>query len=263
MPITPSPESDVKSARRVLEIFQLFAELKQAAPLALVSKRLALPKSSCLALLKTLETYGYLYQLNDSRDYYPTRRMFDEARAITENDPLLLHLRPILRELGEATHETVFLAKRTGHLSHYLEVIQSGQTLRYAATAGEKRPLHIGAAGQCLLAAMAAPERDALIDQLKLEQYAADTVTSSSRLKKLIADGQSRGWFVSIGGYQSEVASIGNYVWLNGEAYAVVVGAPTQRLKACEDAIGAHVTAFCQRITQHGGVHATSIEAAL
>jgi DNA-binding IclR family transcriptional regulator len=243
------PDTDVKSARRVVAIFELFAELKQAAPLALISKRLTLPKSSCLALLKTLESNGYLYQLNNSRDYYPTRRMFDEARIITDNDPLLSHIRPILRELSERTGETVFLARRTGELSHYLEVVQSGQTLRYAATVGEKRGLHIGAAGQCLLAAMDEIDRDTLIDQLKLERYSSDTVTSAIRLKQLITEGKRRGWFMSVGGYQSGVASIGNHVWINGEAYAIVVGAPTQRLQAKELSIGQTVVEFCRKIS--------------
>jgi DNA-binding IclR family transcriptional regulator len=247
--MTVANDSDVKSARRVVEIFQLFAELKQAVPLALISKRLEFPKSSCLALLKTLESNGYLYRVHDSADYYPTRRIFDEARVIIDNDPLLSHVRPVLQELCNETGETVFLATRTGHQSHYLEVVQSGQTLRYAATVGEKRPLHIGAAGQALLGAMTDDARNALIEELEFEQYAPNTVTSKTRYKRLIEQGKERGWFVSIGGYQSEIASIGHYVWINGEAYAIVVGAPTQRVKGNEISIGRAVAKYCKKIS--------------
>jgi IclR family acetate operon transcriptional repressor len=250
--MTNPSDTDVKSARRVVQIFQLFAELKQPVPLSLISKRLDLPKSSCLALLKTLEGNGYLYRLNDGKDYYPTRRIFHEARIISDNDPLLSSMGPLLHGLRQATGETVYLAKRTGHLSHYVEVVESDQTLRYAATVGEKRQLHIGAAGQCLLAAMDDAERDALIDELDLTKYSPNTITSPAKFKKAITEGKARGWFLSVGGYQSGVASIGNYVWINGEAYAIVVAGPSQRVVDNEPSIGRSVVALCKKITQPG-----------
>lgn len=242
-------EADVKSARRVVEIFQLFAEQREALPLATISKRLALPKSSCLALLKTLEANGYLYRMHESADYYPTRRIFDEARVIVDNDPLLSNLRPVLQELCGATGETVFLATRTGHQSHYLEVVQSGQTLRFAATVGEKRPLHIGAAGQALLGAMDEDARNQLIDELTFEQFTPSTVTTKSRYRRMIEQGLQRGWFVSVGGYQSDVASIGQFAWINGEPYAIVIGAPAQRIKGNETAIGRAVSRCCKKVS--------------
>jgi IclR family acetate operon transcriptional repressor len=245
-----TPDTDVKSARRVVQIFQLFAELRRPVPLALISKRLELPKSSCLALLKTLESNGYLYRLNEGKDYYPTRRMFNETRIITDNDPLLSSMGPLLRGLRETTGETVYLAKREGHLSHYVEVVESDQTLRFAATVGEKRQLHIGAAGQCLLAAIPDEERSALIDELELTKYSANTITSAAKLKKVLAEGKARGWYLSVGGYQSGVASIGNYVWINAEAYAIVVAGPTERIVENEQAIGRAVAALCKKITQ-------------
>lgn len=242
-------DMDVKSARRVMQIFQLFAERREALPLASISKRLDLPKSSCFALLKTLEASGYLYRMHHSADYYPTRRIFDEARLFVDSDPLLSNLRPVLQSLCNETGETVFLATRIGHLSHYLEVVQSGQTLRYAATVGEKRPLHIGAAGQALLAALDDVTLDALLDELIFEQFAPTTVTDKARYRRLIERGRQRGWFVSIGGYQSDVASVGQTAWINGEAYAIVVGAPTQRIKGNEEAIGQAVAAYCRWVS--------------
>ncbi len=240
--------SDVKSARRVLEIFQLFAEMRGAASLATISKRLEMPKSSCLALLKTLEANGYLYCFNESLDYYPTRRMWNDMQIIIDNDPLLSRIRPFLQELCQITGETVFLAKRNGQLSHYIEVVQSGHALRYAASVGEKRQIHIGAAGQCLVAAMNEKERSAFIDKLPLDAFSPNTVTDAATYKSLISQGLERGWFLSLGGYQTEVASVGNYIFINGEAYAVVVAGPTQRIRDSASDIGEKVVEFCLRI---------------
>jgi len=244
-----SSSGDVKSAVRVIQIFRLFAELKRPLALSSISSKLAFPKSSCLALLKTLEAHGYLYQINDTKTYYPTRRLLLEGQVIAENDPFLSHVRPLLRDLCDATKETAFLAMRTGLLSHYVEVIESDQTLRYAATVGEKRPLHIGAAGQCLLGAMNEKEREAVMAMMDFEKFSSDTLTSAAALRSSISQGKERGWFMSIGGYQSDVASIGNYVWINGEAYAIVVAAPTNRLKSNELAISQAVLRCCSRVT--------------
>lgn len=238
-PALPSPaaSSDVKSAVRVLQIFQLFAETRQPAPLSLIAHRLGVPKSSCLALLRTLEANGYLYQLNDFRDYYPTRRIWKEAQVIAQGDPFLSRLRPLLQGLSERTRETAFLARRSGSEVHYVEVIESGQALRFAATVGEKRPLYIGAAGLCLLGAMPQPEREALVKGLAFEKFSDRTVAGAKALLKVVDEGLARGWFLSIGAYQSGVSSIGRPIRLNGEDYAVVVAAPTDRLREHEQAI--------------------------
>lgn len=248
--MTVPAHSDVKSAARVMQIFQLFAELRRPASLAFVSQRLGLPKSSCLALLKTLEAHGYLYALNDARDYYPTRRILKEAQAIAENDPFLSLARPILQSLTAATHETAFLARRSAKQVHYVEVNESGQALRFAATVGEKRPLYIGAAGQSLLGAMAETERNALIDRLEFERFSDRTVHDARELRKRIEEGLARGWFVSIDGYQEGVSSIGQFVMFNGEPYAIVAAAPTQRLRQNEDGIAKAVLEACNALSR-------------
>ena len=241
--------TDVKSAVRVLQIFQLFAELRQPASLTVISQRLGLPKSSCLALLKTLEANGYLYQLNDFRDYYPTRRIWKEAKVIAESDPFLARLRPMLQSLSEQTQETAFLARRSGTEVHYVEVIESGQALRFAATVGEKRPLYIGAAGLSLLGAMPLPERKALVAGLDFRKF-SDRTPHAAALLDSVEEGLARGWFLSIDAYQAGVSSIGQFLRLNDEDYAVVVAAPTDRLRGKEDLIAQAISVVCRSMRQ-------------
>ncbi|CAN5438334.1 N/A [soil metagenome] len=242
--------ADVKSAVRVVQIFQLFAQLQHPASLALISSRLAMPKSSCQALLRTLEANGYLFHRNDSKDYYPTRRLYDEMSAIVERDPLSKDLRPALVELRDATGETVFLARRDGLQSHYMEVVEGGQTLRFAGVAGERRPLYIGAAGHCLLGGMERAARIALVEQIRFERFSPKTITSAATLLRHVNDGIKRGWFMSIGAFEVEVSSIGNFVRLDGEIYAIVVAAPTQRIERNQKTISRLVMDACARVTE-------------
>ena len=74
--------NDVKSARRVLDILQFFAQIRAPATLSQISAGLDIPKSSCLALLDTLEGDGYAHQT--AGRYYLTRRWLNEARVVAE-----------------------------------------------------------------------------------------------------------------------------------------------------------------------------------
>ncbi|WP_197424953.1 IclR family transcriptional regulator [Bordetella sp. N] len=242
--------ADVKSAVRVLQIFQLYAEIKAPASLATISQRLEMPKSSCQALLRTLEAHGYLSNRDESKDYYPTRKLYDEMRTIVEEDPFLKDLMPLLEELSDATGESVFLARRQDLMAHYLEIVQGRQSLRFAGTAGERRPLYIGAAGQSLLGGMPKAERVALVNRLEFERFSPNTITSGAALLKQVEEGVKRGWFMSIGGFQLEVSSIGNYVWLNEQLYAIVIAAPTQRIERNQKTLSRLVMDLCARVTE-------------
>ncbi|CAN5304093.1 helix-turn-helix domain-containing protein [soil metagenome] len=241
---------DVKSAVRVVQIFQLFADIQRPASLAFISTRMGMPKSSCQALLRTLEAHGYLNHRDESKDYYPTRRLYDETRTIVEQDPLLKDLRPLLRALRDATGETVFLARRDGLQSHYMEVVEGGQTLRFAGVAGERRPLYIGAAGHSLLGGMERAERSALIATIQFERFSPKTITNATTLLRHVNEGVKRGWFMSIGAYEVEVSSIGGFIRLNGETYAIVVAAPTQRIERNQKIISRLVVDLCSSVTQ-------------
>ena len=242
---------DVKSAVRVLQIFQLFAETKVPASLATISQQLEMPKSSCQALLRTLETHGYVANRDESKNYYPTRKLYEQMRVIVEEDPFLKDLMPLLQELSDASGESVFLAHRQDLMAHYLEIVQGRQALRFAGTAGERRPLYIGAAGQSLLGGMPKAERVALVNRIRFERFSPNTITSATALLKEVEVGVKRGWFMSIGGYQQEVSSIGNFVWLNGQLYAIVIAAPTQRIERNQKTLSRLVMDLCARVTEH------------
>jgi hypothetical protein len=64
--------------------------------------------------------------------------------------------------------------------------------------------------------------------------------------KPYAATGLARGWFMSTNGYQAGVSSIGQFVMLNGEAYSVVVAAPTPRLRENEDGIAKVLLEACR-----------------
>jgi len=97
---------EVKSASRVLDMLELLASERQGISLTDVTERLSLPKSSALALLRTLVGRGYL--IRDSEDLYELAESF-RATGFAPFGRLLVVAPPIMRTLADEVGETVLL----------------------------------------------------------------------------------------------------------------------------------------------------------
>jgi DNA-binding IclR family transcriptional regulator len=230
----------VKSAQRIIEIFELYAARGEPATLTSIASALKMPKSSCLALLTTLASNGYLYEVRQA-GYYPTRRWLDKAQAISANDPLAEMIRPVLAGLRETTGETLIFGKLSDERILYIEVVESWQTLRYTAVAGQFKPLHGTASGKAALSALPAVERKALIAALELKKLTPRTITDASGLERDIEQGLARGWHVSRGENVADATAIAVPVLLMKDIYVLVVAGPAQRMEPKLDTIGARL----------------------
>lgn len=228
----------VKSAQRVIDILEHFAAMKAPASLSRLASTLGMPKSSCLALLGTLESNGYMYQLRPRIGYYPTRRWLDKAQIVSTNDPLIARLRPIMSALSEATGETVILGKRAGDNVMYIEVLESAQTLRYTATAGQFKPLYGTASGKALIAAMPDEERSGLLNRLNLRRLTPRTITNRVALARDIEKGIKRGWHISRGENDPDTTAIAVPVILAGDVFVLVIAGMMTRIDRQIDSLG-------------------------
>ncbi len=238
----------VKSARRVFEILELYARSPQPATLTRIAESLGLPKSSCLALLETLEASGYLYEVRPQVGYYPTRRWLEHAQVIADNDPIVQTLAPVMDRLRDETEETIILGRLAGDRVMYLHIVDSPQTIRYSARAGEFKPLHGSSSGKALLGSLTVEERGAVLDRIELERFNARTITRRDILEREIARGVARGWHTSVGEHVPDVTGVSRAVDLGGEAYVISVAGPIHRLAERIDAIGEVLVRACARL---------------
>lgn len=121
---------------------------------AALAKMLDLPASSCHGLVKTLEDRGYLINLKDQGGYYFTKRLEQHALRIAGYSPLPSWVMPALEEMRDKAAETTLLARLSAGNAVYVEVLESAQSVRYIAQAGDLRPLYASAAGKALLGAV-------------------------------------------------------------------------------------------------------------
>lgn len=231
------PQHDpVKTAARTLDVFEVFAAVKGPLTLTELAARLNSPVSSCHALVRTLQQRGYVYILDERKRVYPTKRLFMIAQQIAQNDPVLELIGPVLTDLRADTEETVILGKRQGNSVTYLDIVESRQTIRYAANAGDVKPLHSSAIGKAMLGALPQADLVKLLGKLPLPGVTGNTIRSPKDLLRDIETGRALGYFVTRGENVPDVMAIAIARTVGDEPYAVAVAGPIARLGARADA---------------------------
>ncbi|HEV3428663.1 MAG TPA: helix-turn-helix domain-containing protein [Paraburkholderia sp.] len=221
---------DVKTAVRVFDVINLFAEVRQPMIYSEIARRTEIPLSSCHALLQTMVAKGYLYAPGVKAGYYPTQRLLHVARDICSEDPLTLMFQPLLHALRDATGETAGLATLAGNRVVYLDVVQSRQKIRYSDEPGGFMSI-ASAAGKALLGALGAEGRSRFLDNnVPLPLAANGSVLEREKFEREIEQGVIDGWHRSTGESVEDVAGLARGFLIHGEAFALVIGAPKARL---------------------------------
>ncbi|HUX25118.1 MAG TPA: IclR family transcriptional regulator C-terminal domain-containing protein [Burkholderiales bacterium] len=222
---------NVKTAGRTLDLFEAFARAGKPLSLSQLARAMDTPVSSCFGIVRTLEARGYLYEVKARAGFYPTKLLFEHARAIAGRDPLAERFVPRLEKLRDQTGETVLLAKRLERQAVYLEVLDSVHSIRYSPKVGEFRPLHASASGKALLGSLAPALRDELLRGVKLPRVTSRTITSRAALAADLAQAQARGWYVTRGETVADLMAVAVPIELNGETYSVALAGPMHRME--------------------------------
>lgn len=189
--------SVVKSAARVIQIFEFFDTVRRESTVAELADHFGWPHSSTSVLMRSLVTLGYLHYDPRERSYIPSMRVALLGDWI--HNAMLIHgkLTDLLERLNHETGETIVLAAQNGLHSQYLRVIQGTNTLRMHLQIGTLRPLLGSGTGRMLLTRM----DDAAITRLAQKFNAgADEAARISipGLLEQISQDRERGYAVSM-----------------------------------------------------------------
>ncbi|MBU1375367.1 MAG: IclR family transcriptional regulator [Alphaproteobacteria bacterium] len=242
-------ESAVKSAKRALEILEVFA--RQRRPLALkeVLDELGYPTSSGSALMKSLVALGYLDYDRERRTYFPTMRITvlgNWVPGVLFGDGALL---PALEALHQAIGETVVLAVQSDLHAQYVHVIHSAEPLQFRVPPGTRRPLARSGMGLALLSA----KSDAEVERLRRRINASGEDGLPQTREELMArvvEVRARGYAFSRNSISPGLGIIGAALPKGpfGRVFAVGVAGRVERLDDKKDAIVADLQAMIERL---------------
>ncbi len=142
----------IKSARRTLEIFEMFATVQRPLSVTAIAKRMEMPQSSTSELLQSLVNLGYIDHDARERTYYPTLRIGILSTWIYQRHRQFGNIPAQMSEVAELTGENVILAMRNGINSQYVLGQHAGHFDEFCVENAESKPLTSCASGWALMA---------------------------------------------------------------------------------------------------------------
>lgn len=241
----------VKSAKRALEILEVFSRHRRPLALKEILDELGYPTSSGSALMKSLVALGYLDYDRERRTYFPTMRIAAigswVSGALFGDGPLL----GALEELHRRTGETVVLAVQSDLHAQYVHVIHSAEPLQFRAPPGTRRPLARSGMGLVLLSG----KTDAEIERLRRRINASGDGATQTReeLMARVNEVRAAGYAISRNSISPGLGIIGAALPKGpfGRVFAVGVAGRVERLDDKKDEIVAELRAMIHRLEPH------------
>lgn len=196
------------TADRALDILSLFEDDRLTVTGADVASALAVAKSTAYRYLQSLTRSGFLEEFEPRGGFRLGPRVYELARLARKGVGLSDLARPVMRDLAEATGETVLLTRRSGYWVVCLELEESVKPVRLSYERGHVLPPNAGAAAQVLLAWESPEFIDKMFSEVRFEKFTAKTLTDARKLQQRLEDIRGTGYAVSRGELDADVVGI-------------------------------------------------------
>lgn len=238
-----------KIVDRTLDFIELFAAERRPLSLSDISRLLKIPFSSCHDVLKALQARGYLYEIGPRAGFYPTVRLLELARVISENDPILLRAEILLRKVRGTIDESVSLAKAGESGATYLLVLEPSHPLRFMVEVGTAvRSLHATSAGKAYLGSLPPEKFEGYLKSTKLAPMTAKTIRSKAALRADIELSRKRGYYLNQEESVEDATTVSAGFRWNGADYIVTIAGPSSRMKPKLDQAARLAVETCARL---------------
>ncbi|WP_157217523.1 IclR family transcriptional regulator [Flavisphingomonas formosensis] len=218
---------------RAFAVLALLAEHPRGLSLTTLSQVLDVPKSSLLGLLRGLRTSGHI--VLRQRLYAVGPASLSLARSLLGASPDLAgEASPILERLALDAGETSILATMAPdeRAIVYVAKFESLSAIRFAATVGDRRPLHASAGGLLLLAYQPPAWIESFLRSARLDRITDRTVTDPARLRAILAKIRTEGCAITAGDTTEGVSGLAVPVFdaSGSVAAAMMIGGPIDRV---------------------------------
>jgi DNA-binding IclR family transcriptional regulator len=188
----------VRSAVRVLDLLEYFAATEEGLPLTTVATVFAMPKSSTLALLRTLLSRGYLER--DDRNLYRLNPVFRASGFGWGGDlaaRLAAVVKPAMDDLCAEVGETVILSVLTqeGRVQPIAKSLATA-VVRYDLAIGETQPAWCSAMGRSMLATLPRERREAILASQPREPRTPHTIVDLDGVNAMIDRAAEEGFAI-------------------------------------------------------------------
>jgi IclR family acetate operon transcriptional repressor len=221
----------IRAVDRALDILICFSRQTPELNLTQISERVGMNKSTVHRLLGTLEQKRFL-QRNPVTGYYRLGiRLLQMAYLTLEQNELRQVAVPIMHRLCDQSRETITLSALDGPDIVFLEVIESPQRVKLAASTGQKMPAFSTAAGKAILSRLPAEQTRKILAG-GLQQFTPNTIVAIDLLLDNLEQARQNGFAFSLQEFEDGINAIAAPILdRNGQPVAAItVAGPAYRL---------------------------------
>jgi DNA-binding IclR family transcriptional regulator len=243
---------------RGLEVLRCFTPLEPLLGNKEISVRTALPKPTVSRLTYTLTKLGYLRHNMRLGKYQLGSAVLSIGYPLLASMSVRQIARPHMKELADYCNGSVSMGIRDRLNMVYVESCRSGNGVTTLPDIGTAVPIAQAAIGRAYLAACTPPEREALLNQMKVKQ-AEMLRRYKPQIERGLEDVRSRGFCSSVGELRREVHAVGVPMrrTVDGEIVSFNCSVPAFMLKKgqLEEDIGPRLVAMVRDIEAALGMH--------
>lgn len=224
----------IQSVNRALDILEFILESGNGYPLATISEKCGLNKTTAFHLLKTLENRGYIEQSFDTHFYKSGWKLYSIATSAFENQNIVKIGKPYMEKLFQEFNETVLLCYcgkvQDRHRGICFCQLESTNPLHTTLPVGSILPLHCTSVGKTYLMNLPKNFLDQALNR-KLESYTNRTITDPDVLRTQLFQIKKQGYCIEMGEYQEHVCTLAVPVikYTGRTIFSLVISMPEQR----------------------------------
>lgn len=209
-----APESNVtvKSADRVLDLFELLGRWDREMSHTEIASALQIPKSSLTLLLRNLVSRGYIEFSPTNRGYRLGGAFTRLARQSGRHFDVIACAEPLLVKLTQALGESSALNQLKGHQAEVVATVLGPQRLVSHMRLGDLAPLYATSGGKAILAYLSEEMLREYLATVRFERMTAKTITSVNTLKREIETIRRTGLAYSFEEFTPGIIGIGAVV---------------------------------------------------
>lgn len=209
----------VNSVLKAIDILFLFSADRPRLSLTEISRTLGIPKSTAHNLLATLVSRNLIEQV-ENEAYAIGKILVVLSQAAYVNVEFRDRAAPLLRQMADRCHESVYLTVRDGDMALYIYAIESPRRLLARTAIGERVPLHCTSNGKAILAQLSNDEVSEIARRTSLPAYTETTLANLPALLEDLEATRRRGFSLDNAEHEVNTYCIGAPVF-NEHGHAV------------------------------------------
>lgn len=148
----PSTSGGTEAADRVADVLLLFSQAEAPLGVSHIARSLGLSKAVVHRILQSLSSRGLLSTTDASGTYSLGPAAIGMGNRAWSQLDFRTVAAPVLRQLRDATRETITLSVLANHSRVYLDQFESPQEIKMVVDIGVRHALHSGASSRAMVA---------------------------------------------------------------------------------------------------------------